>query len=93
MKSFPRLSLSIALVLVGVASTTSALAQTVVEELEALEHQIARAWVQGDRATLDALFADDWAVIDIAGKVRTKAEVFRDMFGPEATPGQRHGDR
>lgn len=64
------------------ASGSEALSQTAEDELRELEQELARAWVGGDRAAIDAIIADDWSVIDISGRVRTKGEVFDDMFGP-----------
>ncbi len=56
-----------------------------VEELEALEQQIARAWVDGDRDRLVRVLADDWTVIDISGRVRTKSAILDEMFGTQGS--------
>jgi ketosteroid isomerase-like protein len=55
-------------------------------ELQQIEQRLARAWVDGDRDAIDAIIADDWTVTDIAGTVRTKAAVFRDMFATHERP-------
>ncbi len=49
-------------------------------ELRALEHRLAEAWVDGDRAWIEGLIADDWSVIDILGNRRTKVDVIGEMF-------------
>jgi hypothetical protein len=69
---------------VCVAHSSYSLGWRNVEELEALEQQIARAWVDGDRVLLDSISTDDWTSIDITDHVRTKADVFGDMFAPGA---------
>ncbi|HKO95436.1 MAG TPA: nuclear transport factor 2 family protein [Pyrinomonadaceae bacterium] len=56
-------------------------ASTVVELLRLLEERLAAAWVEGDRAFIDQILADDWSVIDLTGRVLTKAEVMEEVFG------------
>ena len=36
-----------------------------------IEQRLARAWVDRDRAAIDAILAADWSVIDSAGRVLT----------------------
>ena len=50
------------------------------DQLEQLEQQLVRAWVEKDRATVEALLADDWTVIDPGGRVLTKAQVLAEGF-------------
>lgn len=54
--------------------------------LRDLQQRLARAWVDGDRRTIDGILSDDWTVTDPAGAVRGKADVFRDMFGSSQRP-------
>ena len=45
-----------------------------------LEQRLAAAWVKGDRTFVDQLLADDWTVIDQAGRVLTKRQVMDEAF-------------
>jgi ketosteroid isomerase-like protein len=45
-----------------------------------LEQRLAAAWVKGDRAFIDGLLANDWTVIDQAGRVLTKQQVLDETF-------------
>ncbi|HEX7282166.1 MAG TPA: nuclear transport factor 2 family protein [Vicinamibacterales bacterium] len=45
-----------------------------------LEHRLARAWVERDRAFIDALLAPEWAVTDASGAVLTKQMVLEQTF-------------
>lgn len=54
--------------------------------LQALEQQLARAWVDGDRATIHGLLSPDWTVTDVTGCVRTKADVLSEMFAVSDRP-------
>ena len=67
-------------------SIVTAQTPTVADELAELEQQIARAWVDGDREPIDQVFATDWSVIDITGRLRTKAEVMGEMFATGDPP-------
>ena len=46
-----------------------------------LEHQLAKAWVEGDRAFIEALLAPDWSVTDPSGQILTKQQVIEETFG------------
>jgi len=46
-----------------------------------LEQRLAAAWVKGDRPFIDRLLADDWTVIDQAGRVLTKRQLLDEAFG------------
>ena len=48
--------------------------------IEELEQRLAAAWVNGDRAFIDGLLADDWTVIDPSGRVLTKRQVLDEAF-------------
>ena len=48
-----------------------------------MEHQLAEAWVNGDRDLIDKTLADDWTVTDLTGRILTKDEVFREAFGSD----------
>jgi ketosteroid isomerase-like protein len=66
--------------MVAQASSSPAAAQVSEVEFVRIEQELARAWVQGDRATIDRIVAEDWTTTDIAGRVRTRAEVMGEMF-------------
>ena len=53
------------------------------EALLQLERDLARAWIDGDRGAIDAMFADDWITTDVTGRRRSKQEVLGSMFGPD----------
>jgi ketosteroid isomerase-like protein len=50
------------------------------DELNQLEQRLIKAWVELDREAVDAILSDDWAVIDPAGRVLTKAQVLEEGF-------------
>jgi ketosteroid isomerase-like protein len=50
------------------------------EQLNELQQRLIRAWVESDRETVNAILADDWTVIDPAGRVLTKAQVLEEGF-------------
>ncbi|MCA1585532.1 MAG: nuclear transport factor 2 family protein [Acidobacteria bacterium] len=45
-----------------------------------IEQQLARAWLTGDRAFIEAILAPDWAVTDAAGRRLTKQQVIDETF-------------
>jgi ketosteroid isomerase-like protein len=49
-------------------------------ELNELEQRLIRAWVDRDRETIDAVLDDNWAVIDVSGRILTKAQVLEEAF-------------
>lgn len=49
----------------------------------AVEERLALAWVEGDRAFIEQLLADDWSVTDLTGRVLKKAEVLEEAFGSQ----------
>jgi ketosteroid isomerase-like protein len=67
----------------GTASTNSESfkASHVIESLREIEENLATAWVEGNRAFIEQLLADDWSVTDLTGRVLTKAEVLQEAFG------------
>lgn len=58
-------------------STRSSDAESTLRELE---QRLAAAWVNGDRAFIDSLLADDWTVTDQTGRVLTKRQVLNETF-------------
>jgi ketosteroid isomerase-like protein len=46
-----------------------------------IEQQIAKAWVNHDRATIEAILAPEWSVTDTTGQVLTKEQVLQETFG------------
>jgi len=49
-------------------------------ELDAIEQSLVKAWLDRDATAVDRILADDWSVIDLGGRVLTKAEVMREGF-------------
>ena len=49
-------------------------------ELNQLEQRLISAWINHDREAIDAMLADDWAVIDPGGRLLTKAQVLAEAF-------------
>jgi ketosteroid isomerase-like protein len=72
--------------LVGVAVASTGRAQTPDVDFAHIEQRLARAWVDGDRATIDRLIADDWTTTAITGQLLTRAEVMASMFGSGPKP-------
>ena len=54
-----------------------------VAELAAIEHKLAAAFAAGDPSFHTKVLADDWSVIDPAGRVLTKEQVLRESFSGE----------
>ena len=52
----------------------------VAEHLRGIEERLAAAWIEGDRASIEQILADDWSVTDLTGRVLTKAEVLKEAF-------------
>src|SRR5262245_46232188 len=52
-----------------------------VSELTQIEHRLLKAWMDGDRKTVDDILAPDWSVIDLAGNVLSKAQVMKEFGG------------
>jgi len=50
------------------------------EVIAGIEQQIAKAWVERDRSTIDAILAPEWSVTDASGQVLTKEQVLRETF-------------
>ena len=55
-------------------------ATDVAEQLRAIEHRLAAAWVENDRSVIEKVLADDWSVIDLTGRMLTKADVLEEAF-------------
>lgn len=66
------------------AATDTAQAQDV--DFAQIEQQLARAWVEADRAAVDRIIADDWTTTTITGEVLTRGEVMASMFREGAKP-------
>jgi hypothetical protein len=77
------LALSVAFIIAGVAAGAT---QGIDVELTRIEQRLARAWIAADRATIDAILADDWTTTDIQGRLRTKDDVMAGMLGGGARP-------
>jgi ketosteroid isomerase-like protein len=61
------------------SSVSATKSSTVAEQLSQIEHQLAKAWVERDRDTINNILASDWTVTDIAGRVLTKAQVLQEF--------------
>ncbi|HSF23102.1 MAG TPA: nuclear transport factor 2 family protein [Blastocatellia bacterium] len=48
-------------------------------ELTQIEHRLVKLWVAGDRDAVDAILATDWSVIDLTGRLMTKAHVMKEF--------------
>src|SRR5438309_11123562 len=71
---------SVAVVLLLIAGT-QAPGTDAAGQLREMEHNLAAAYLRGDRAFIDGLLADDWTSIDYQGRTWTKANVLA-LFGP-----------
>jgi ketosteroid isomerase-like protein len=56
-------------------------ARTDEKQLEELQQALARAWVGGDRATIERIIAPDWSSTGPDGRVTDRAGVLSDVFG------------
>jgi uncharacterized protein (TIGR02246 family) len=56
-----------------------------IQELKAIQQQLAAAWIAHDRDTIERLIAPDWIVTHVAGQRLTRSDVVRDMFESSAT--------
>ena len=52
-----------------------------IKAIEAIEQRIAKAWVDHDRAAIDAILAPEWSVTDANGQMLTKQQVMQESFG------------
>jgi len=53
---------------------------TAQDELVQIERELATAWPNGDKETIDRILAPDWSVTNALGQVQTKEQVMRDAF-------------
>lgn len=56
----------------------------VADHLRRIENRLAVAWVEGDRAFIEKVLGDDWSVVDLTGRILTKAEVLEEAFASKA---------
>jgi hypothetical protein len=68
------------------AASVPAATQSQPANFAQVEQQLARAWVESDRATIDRIIASDWTTITITGEVRTRAEVMAEFFRNGKSP-------
>jgi ketosteroid isomerase-like protein len=52
-------------------------------ELNELEQRLVRAWLELDRAAINAILDDDWTVIDPTGRILDKAQVLAEFDSGE----------
>lgn len=50
------------------------------ESLQVLQQVLAKAWVAGDRATIERVIAPDWTTTGPDGSVRTRKQVLSEVF-------------
>src|SRR4029453_11963054 len=55
----------------------------VAKELTQIEHKIVKAWLAGDRKTVESILADDWSVIDLTGHVLSRTQVLQELGSGE----------
>ena len=55
-------------------------------ELESIEQRVAEAWVAGNREAIERMLTPDWTVIDITGRLLTRAQVMQEMFSSRENP-------
>jgi ketosteroid isomerase-like protein len=63
----------------GDAVIASSQNRAIESELSEIEHRLVKAWLAGDRATVDSILAADWSVIDMTGHVLTKPQVMQEL--------------
>jgi hypothetical protein len=51
----------------------------VASELSQIEQRLVKAWIDGDREMVGSVLAADWSVIDLTGRVLTKAQVMKEF--------------
>jgi ketosteroid isomerase-like protein len=67
-------------VLILVVSVMQPQAGSSAETLRALQQQLAKAWVEGDRAAIERIISPEWSVTGPDGARSTRADVLRDAF-------------
>ena len=72
----------IALIALALAVPTVALADPLPADLAAAAHAYDAAQVNGDRAALERLVADDYVLVNGAGQVQDKARLIADYVAP-----------
>lgn len=55
----------------------------VARELTQIEQKLVKAWLGGDRKTVESILAVDWSVIDLTGRVLTRAQVLQELGSGE----------
>jgi ketosteroid isomerase-like protein len=69
-----------ALLCAGCAYDESGVPGQDVAQLRALQQDLARAWVAGDRAAIEGIIAPEWKTTGPDGSRRDRAAVLRDVF-------------
>jgi ketosteroid isomerase-like protein len=75
--------ISLGLVHQGDAFVASNQTGEVAKELAQIEQKIVRAWLEGDRKTIESILAPDWSVIDLTGRLLTRAQVLQELGSGE----------
>ena len=67
----------------GDAFVASSQTGDVAKELAQIEQKIVKAWLEGDRKTIESILAPDWSVIDLTGRLLTRAQVLQELGSGE----------
>lgn len=51
-----------------------------VRQLTDIQQQLAKAWLAGDRATIERIIAPEWSLTGPDGQMSTRSDVVRDVF-------------
>jgi hypothetical protein len=70
----------------GFARGATSTAQARDVDFALIEQQLARAWVEADRAAIDRIIAEDWTTTSMTGEVLTRGEVMASMFRERTKP-------
>ena len=67
----------------GDAFVASSQTGDVAKELAQIEQKIVKAWLEGDWKTIESILATDWSVIDLTGRLLTRAQVLQELGSGE----------
>jgi len=67
----------------GDAFVASRQPDDVAKELTQIEQKLVKAWLGGDRKTVESILAADWSVIDLTGRVLTRTQVLQELGSGE----------
>jgi len=73
-------AITLVYVIVGSISHAHGQGSSDAETIAAIEQQLAKAWLSGDRAAIDAILAPEWSVTDAGGQILSKAQIMQEAF-------------